>query len=98
MDAMTDKQLVKRWEELLPQLQDLPEDKHRHFALVLSKLAECYLDDTRSKAVLLVDTNDRLLTISIGATEMDCMEILNKAHEVMGMVVTSDAPEREMFN
>jgi len=38
------------------------------------------------------------MTISVGASEMECMEILNKAQEVMGAVVTEDAPAREMFN
>jgi len=56
------------------------------------------VEDGGHKAVLLVDNNDHLMTISVGATEMECMEILNKAQEVMGMVVTEDAPAREMFN
>lgn len=98
MDALDKKKLKAEWADTLALLEDLPDDKRMHFALLLSKLAKCYVDDGGYKAVLLVDNNDHLMTISVGATEMECMEILNKAQEVMGAVVTEDAPAREMFN
>jgi hypothetical protein len=98
MDALAKKKLKAEWAETLTLLEDLSDDKRTHFALVLSKLAKCYVDDNKSKAVLLVDTESHLMTISVGATEMDCADMLNRACEVMGMVVTEDAPSREMFN
>lgn len=98
MDALAKKKLKAEWADTLTLLEELSDDKRTHFALVLSKLAKCYVDDNGYRAVLLVDNNDHLMTISVGATEMECMEILNKAQEVMGMVVTEDAPAREMFN
>jgi hypothetical protein len=98
MDALAKKKLKAEWADTLTLLEDLSDDKRMHFALLLSKLAKCYVEDGGHKAVLLVDNNDHLMTISVGATEMECMEILNKAQEVMGMVVTEDAPAREMFN
>ena len=98
MDEMNELQTKERWKKTLALLEELSDDKRRHFALVLGKLAECYIEDSGVKAVVLVDTADRLMTISVGATEMDCAEMLGKANEIMGMVVTEDAPAREMFN
>ena len=98
MDEITKRYLKQDWDETLALLEELSDDKRTHFAMVLSKLAKCYVDDNKVRAVLLVDTDSQLMTISVGATEMDCMEMLTKAHEVMGMVVTDDAPAREMFN
>ena len=98
MDAMTKQKIREEWVNTLALLENMPDDKRTHFALVLSKLAKCYVDDNTSKAVLLVDTDSHLMTISVGATEMDCMDMLSKACEVMGMVVSEDAPPREMFN
>ena len=98
MDEITKRHLKQDWTATLALLEELSDDKRMHFAMVLSKLAKCYVDDNKVRAVLLVDTDSQLMTISVGATEMDCMEMLNKAHEVMNMVVTDDAPSREMFN
>lgn len=98
MDEMNELQTKERWKKTLALLEELSDDKRRHFALVLGKLAECYIDDSGVKAVLLVDTDNHLMTISVGATELDCAAMLSKAHEIMGMVVTEDAPAREMFN
>lgn len=98
MDEITKRYLKQDWTATLALLEELSDDKRMHFAMVLSKLAKCYVDDNKVRAVLLVDTDSQLMTISVGATEMDCMEMLNKAHEVMNMVVTDDAPAREMFN
>lgn len=98
MDEITKRHLKQDWTATLALLEELSDDKRMHFAMVLSKLAKCYVDDNKVRAVLLVDTDSQLMTISVGATEMDCMEMLNKAHEVMNMVVTDDAPAREMFN
>lgn len=98
MDEMIEQYAKERWKKTLALLEGLSENKRQHFALVLGKLAECYIDDSGVKAVLLVDTDNHLLTISVGATELDCAVMLGKANEIMGAVVTSDAPEREMFN
>ena len=98
MDALMKRKMKEEWAGTLTLLENLPEEKRMHFALLLSKLAKCYVEDSGYKAVLLVDDDDQLMTISVGASEMECMAILNKAQEVMGAVVTEDAPAREMFN
>lgn len=98
MDAMKQKKMKAEWADTLTLLEDLTDEKRMHFALLLSKLAKCYVEDGDHRAVLLVDNGSHLMTISVGASEMECVEILNKAQEIMGMVVTEDAPAREMFN
>lgn len=98
MDAMTQKKMKAEWADTLTLLEDLTDEKRMHFALLLSKLAKCYVEDGDHRAVLLVDNGSHLMTISVGASEMECVEILNKAQEIMGAVVTEDAPAREMFN
>ena len=98
MDAMKQKKMKEEWAGTLTLLEELSDEKRMHFALLLSKLAKCYVEDGDHRAVLLVDNREHLMTISVGASEMECVEILNKAQEIMGMVVTEDAPAREMFN
>ena len=98
MDALKQQKMKEEWADTLTLLEDLTDEKRMHFALLLSKLAKCYVEDGDHRAVLLVDNGSHLMTISVGASEMECVEILNKAQEIMGMVVTEDAPAREMFN
>lgn len=86
------------WEQTLKKLESISPDRRKHFALVLLQLADCYVDDSGSMGVLLVDKQESMMTISIGATEMECANIVMRAYEVMGEVMVADAPAKEMFN
>ena len=65
MDALMKRKMKEEWAGTLTLLEDLSDEKRMHFALLLSKLAKCYVEDSGYKAVLLVDDDDHLMTISV---------------------------------
>lgn len=93
-----DKDVKAQWAESLDRLMELSPDKRKHFALLLIHLAKCYADSEHNKAVVLVDTEDALLTFSVGADEMEAANMIQQANNVMNAVATADAPAKEMFN
>jgi hypothetical protein len=90
--------MTHRWDEAIETLGKCPKEKRDHFAMLIVRLAECYLEEPTSRAVILIDTEDSLLMFSAGADDMAATDIVNKAQEVLVDVVTYDAPPKEMFN
>ena len=93
-----DKEMRADWDRAIESLMGMEEDKRKHFALLIVSLAKCYTDQDKWKAVILIENDDSLLTFSAGATEYEAGTMLAKANEVVQMVATADAPDREMFN
>ena len=93
-----DKEMSDKWDATVEELMELGADRRTHFAMLIMRLAECYKKDNASKAVILIDTGDSLLSFSAGATEYECAAILQAANEVVNDFVTADAPAKEMFN
>ena len=91
-------ELKKEWAEALDTLLDLDPHKRKHFALLVVSLAKCYTQSDVCKAVILVSKEDALLTFVAGADEMEAAGIVHAAHEAMNVIVTADAPAKEMFN
>jgi hypothetical protein len=95
MDEVIHKQL----KEVLDKLHTIEGDRRDHFARLLIHLSRCYFDDDESYGVLLVRHSDtQVMAFSAGADEMECMELLQQATEVMAELAVADAPPREMFN
>jgi outer membrane protein assembly factor BamD (BamD/ComL family) len=93
-----DKEMSKDWDEAITKLMGMDSDKRKHFALLIVSLAKCYTEQDKWKAVILIENDDALLTFSAGADEYEASNMVSKAYEVMGLVATADAPDREMFN
>jgi len=93
-----DKEMSDKWDATVEELMELSSEKKTHFALLTMRLAECYKKDNVSKAVIIIDTGDSLLSFSAGATEYECAAMLQAANEVVNDFVTADAPAKEMFN
>ena len=93
-----DKEMSDKWDATVEELMELSSEKKTHFALLTMRLAECYKNEHASKAVILIDTGESLLTFSAGATEYECAAMLQAANEVVNDFVTADAPAKEMFN
>lgn len=91
-----EQELKNAWTSTIDKLDNLSMEKRKHFAMLLINLGACYADD--GMAVVLVHRDDNLMMFSAGATEFECAEMLNKANELVNMVVTADAPAKEMFN
>lgn len=89
MDPMTQ----KAWETAIDSLMELPQQKRDHFALLVIKLAECYVESNPAKAVILVDNDDELAFFSAGADDFQAADIVNRASELMTLVHTHDAPK-----
>lgn len=87
------------WNEAMDNLGKLPEYKRDQFGLLLVNLAKCYMEDSKQRALVLVDIADEaMLTFAINTDEMEAADMINRAQEVMNTIVTEDAPKREMFN
>lgn len=93
-----DKELSDKWDATVDELMELGSDKRKHFALLIMRLAECYKKDNVSKAMIIIETDDSLMTFSAGATEYECAAMLQAANEIINGYVTADAPAKEMFN
>ena len=91
-----DKEVKDAWESTIDKLGDMSKEKRKHFAMLLINLADCYVDD--GSAVILIHREDNLMLFSAGATEFECADMLSRANELVGMVVTADAPPKELFN
>lgn len=98
MDKGLTEELKKEWVDSLDALMHLPNEKRRHFALLLINLAKCYDSDSGWKAVVLINNDDALLTFSAGADEAEAIEMLQMAHDATLLAATEDAPPKEMFN
>lgn len=96
MDEVKD--LKQEWDKALNYLMNMPKDKRTHFALVIVALAECYVPDSGSKAVVLVTNSEDLSFISAGADEYEAFEIIDRAHKLIADVHTMNAPEKGYFN
>ena len=91
-----DKEVTDAWASTIDKLSNLSTERRKHFALLLVNLADCYADD--ASAVVLIHRDDNLMMFSAGATEFDAAEMLNRANELVSVMVTADAPAKEMFN
>ena len=87
------------WADAMNELSELPKEKRDHFAVLLINLANCYRKDSTSKAFIIVDIADEaMVSFALNADEMEAAEMVFKAYEVMGDILTNDAPDKEMFN
>ncbi len=87
------------WNEAMDSLGKLPEYKRDQFGLLLVNLAKCYMEGSKSHALVLVNVSDEaMLTFAINADEMEAADLVNRAQEVLNTIVTEDAPDRAMFN
>ena len=75
-----------------------PQELRDHFAQVLLELVGCYKTENNRKAVLLIDSNEVLVTMAINATESDVVDVLIRASDIFLSAQTVDAPPKEMFN
>jgi len=85
------------WASAMNSLGVLSEEKREHFALMLIKLADCYVD-AEASATILIQKDGQLTMFSAGATELESACVIQAAHKLMTEVVTYDAPPKEMFN
>ena len=89
--------LKTMWAAAMNSLSILSEEKREHFALMLIRLAACYVKET-SCATVLIYEDKNLIMFSAGATEYESAEMIQRANQMMESLLTSDAPPKEMFN
>ena len=93
-----DKLDQQTWEETIDRMQDTSQEKREHFAHMIMLLAQCYVEDSPCKAVVIVDTGASLITFAAGADDMEMAEMLMQANETAQAITMRDAPPKEMFN
>jgi hypothetical protein len=93
-----DKLNQEEWDATIDQMQRTSKELRDHFAHLIMTLAQCYVKDSPSKAVVIVDTGSSLLTFAAGADEMEMADMLMQANETVQALTMRDAPSKEMFN
>lgn len=90
----------QEWEQTVDRLQEMPSELRSHFALLVTKLAACYIEADKWKAAVVLNdvTGDQLLTVSVGATEAEMLDMLHMASDALMAVVTKDAPAKNLYN
>lgn len=70
--------------------------KHQkeHFVELLTKLAECYGDESKSRAILLVSDDDSLYTMSVNADPWDAAGMIQLCYDNMNLKVFQKMPEQ----
>jgi hypothetical protein len=85
--------------EALARLATIDEDERRQLGYILTLLADCYGKDAKGMAVLVFRCNTEALGImGVNTNDMDVVDMVREASEVMNIAVTHDAPAKEMFN
>ena len=93
-----DQGMKKEWQRIQGELLALPADQRDHFGLLLTSLAKCYIGPNRWKAVVIIDADEQLRLFSAGADEFEAAGLVQMAHDAVGIAVTADAPEKQMYN
>ena len=93
-----DKLDQQTWEETIDRMQGTSQEKREHFAHMIMLLAQCYVEDSPCKAVVVIDTGPSMLTFAAGADDMEMAEMLMQANETVQALTMRDAPPKEMFN
>lgn len=93
-----DKLNQQTWEETIDRMQSTSQEKREHFAHLIMMLAQCYVEESPLKAVVIVDTGPSMLTYAAGADEMEMADILLHASETIQALAMRGAPPKEMFN
>ena len=75
-------------------------DARDHCEQLIDMLLLCYAEPPEAAAVLLVKAvDDTQLTIATAhADDISASVLVSEAHALMGSLVVSDAPPRELFN
>ena len=93
-----DKLNQEEWDATIEQMQSTSKELRDHFAQLIMMLAQCYVKDSPSKAVVIVDTGSSLITFAAGADDMEMADMLMQANETAQAITMQDAPPKEMFN
>jgi hypothetical protein len=83
-------------ERAIAEFDALPEEQREHFVGVCTMLAACYVG--KDKAVVLLDTEDKVTIMAINADELSVAEIVVDAYEAVNAHVMENAPPKEMMN
>lgn len=65
-----------------------------HFAQVLTMLADCYRDDSNRKVVMLVHTEDAMVTMSINADPWDTAGMVSECYDKLNIQAFQKMPEQ----
>ena len=94
-----DDEMNKLSREALARLETIDEPERRQLGHILTLLADCYGKHATGQAVLTFRLSESSLGImGINTSDIDVSEILQEANEIMGIAITADAPNKEMFN
>ena len=93
-----DKLNQEEWDATIEQMQSASNELRDHFAHLIMMLAQCYVKDSPSKAVVVFDTGASMLTFAAGADEMEMADMLMQASKTVQAITMQDAPPKEMFN
>lgn len=70
--------------DMIDKLQQMPEDKQRHFKMTMMHIMQCYLrDDVLGALMVHYDSEDRSAIVSIGLMEEDIVDYLTQMLEVL---------------
>ena len=83
---------------LMERLEALDSDDREHLLSVVALLVHCYGDPPEASAVLMLKRDEHMAISTFNADDMQAVEMVQKAHEIMGEVLTIDAPPKDMFN
>lgn len=84
---------------VMEKISRLSKEHRDHFAATIALLATCYDEESRSRAVILVDRPDDMLhVVSLNANELDVAELIQNGATLLNLVVMEDAPPKELFN
>lgn len=64
-----------------------------HFVEVLIKLAECYCEDAKTRALVLVCDDDSLYSMSVNADQWDAAGMIQLCYENMNLKAFQKMPE-----
>ena len=93
-----DKVNQQDWDATIEQMQSTSKEKRDHFAHLIMMLAQCYVEDSPCKAVVVVDTGASMVTFAAGADEMEMADMLMQASDTVQALAMRDAPPKELFN
>jgi len=64
-----------------------------HFTQVLAKLADCYGDDSTSHALVIVQSDDSLYTLSINTDQWEAAGLIQMCYDNMNLKVFQQMPD-----
>lgn len=69
-------------------------EQKEHFTQVIAQLANCYGDSSQSHALVVINTDDSLYTMSINADQWEAAGLIQMCYDAMNLKVFQQTPEK----